>query len=184
MGYRRDTLFCPKENKDSASQFPTFNKMKQQTSITMSPGHNNNDMPVACPKRQPSFTTSLTTILTVQTRQFSRLSSSSCSESSCSVLYSPTSRSSHTRDTLGVGSNFYLSFGLSETDLEEAIKEKSVRFAPYSPTFTVMCLEDYTEEEIDNCWYSRDEIHHMHEADSQKNNKHSHAHHDVARWKA
>ena len=100
----------------------------------------------------------------------------SSTSSDKAILYSPESSiqciDSYIKDALrNSSSSLYLSFELSSDFEVESVDESSavddretgVRFAASCTTSTIMCLEEYTSEEINACWYDREEIQRMRE---------------------
>ena len=149
--------------------------MKQQTSISMDPAPMTStlcptlirrDVPMTMPRRRASRT-SLTSLV----KSHQQLLSSSSKPSTCPVLYSPTS-SMHCLDNCNTDillSNN--SFHLTEQTSDESAavlavatvgddKQGGVRFVPSSKNAIVTCMGlcDYTPDEVEACWYSRDDI--------------------------
>ncbi|KAL3939187.1 MAG: hypothetical protein SGBAC_006045 [Bacillariaceae sp.] len=122
------------------------------------------DVSMVMPTRRPSIS-SLPRLI----KPLSNYLSSSSSSLTLSSLRQRASLDS----SMGSSSSFHissndLSFSFAttvvfETPEDEGEEERRARFAPSPTTMTTagLCLDDYTPEELEACWYSRDDIQYM-----------------------
>ncbi|CAJ1962092.1 unnamed protein product [Cylindrotheca closterium] len=134
------------------------------------------DMPMAMPTRKPSISSlprlvkPLSKFLSSSRRSFSSDLSLRCLDGGYEAGdLKPSSSSFHLASSDELSLFSFATAVVIEADDEEE-EERGVRFAPQptTATFTCLCLDDYTPDELEACWFSLDDIRYMREKRKRK----------------